>query len=324
MMDLTEQQEQEMIERAKAGDPEANYQMSLWALDQAIAEPDEERWNRLAAKCLVKAAEAGYEPAKEKMNELLVQTAEAQPPVSGQSAAPAAETTSSPQPEAAPAADTPAAQTSVTGGTGAAKRDIIGTVRNALSAFAAKVKGLLPKKKSDGAEAGGEPKADGEKKAGIFNFSQWDDAKWKKMQIICIVICVILVLLIVISLLTKDSKKDTEPEEVVPTVPVEMIATPVPTPTPEPAYPDEATKEEIAAANLDVFPEDGDYVTAPKKVTVSTSGSVLNLRRGPGQNYGQVSSIDNGTSTDVYAYKNGWALVKHNDVWGWCSNDYLK
>ena len=70
MQDLTEQQEQEMIRRAKAGDPEANYQMSLWALEQAIAEPEEERWNRLAAKCLVKAVDAGYEPAKEEDGQL--------------------------------------------------------------------------------------------------------------------------------------------------------------------------------------------------------------------------------------------------------------
>ena len=73
MTDLTQWEEQEMIERAKNGDPEANYKMSFWALEQAAAEPAEERWNRLAAKCLVKAAKAGYEPARQRMNQLLTE-----------------------------------------------------------------------------------------------------------------------------------------------------------------------------------------------------------------------------------------------------------
>ena len=58
--------------------------------------------------------------------------------------------------------------------------------------------------------------------------------------------------------------------------------------------------------------------------TVSTSGSGLNLRKGPGSQYTPVDSMDNGTTVDVYAYKTGWALVKYNTTWGWCSVDYLK
>ena len=73
MNEWTEQQEQQMIERAKAGDPQANYELSLWALSRSEEEPDEPRWNRLAAKCLVKAAEAGYGPAQKRMAELLDQ-----------------------------------------------------------------------------------------------------------------------------------------------------------------------------------------------------------------------------------------------------------
>ena len=170
----------------------------------------------------------------------------------------------------------------------------------------------------------GAAETSGGKKAGLFNFSQWSDAQWKKMQRICIIICAVLVILIIISLATR-KKGDDEVQEVIPTPIAEAVATPEIIVTPVPSdYPDAATKSEIAAANLEVFPEDTDYVDAEKTVTVSTSGSVLNLRRGPGSGYGQVGSMDNGTTLNVYAYKNGWALVKHNGTWGWCSVDYLK
>ena len=319
MMDLTEQQEQEMIRRAKEGDPEANYQMSLWALDQAIAEPEEERWNRLAAKCLVKAAEAGYEPAKEKMNELLEQNAGAP------DAAPAAlasefDYAPSPGPEtSAPAASAaePAAESARTG-----IGDVGAKLKGFLAAAAAKVKGLFAK---SGEAKPSAAKTGGSGKGGFLNFSDWDDAKWKKMQIICIIICVVLVLLIVILLLSGKSRRKAAEEAVVPTPVAEVVDTPAPSATPEPApYPSDAIKQEIAAASLDTFPEDADYVTEAQTVTVSTSGSALNLRRGPGQSAGIVGSMPNGTSTDVYAFKNGWALVKYDNTWGWCSKDYLK
>ena len=315
MMDLTEQQEQEMIRLAKAGDPEANYQMSLWALDQAIAEPEEERWNRLAAKCLVKAAEAGYEPAKEKMNELLLQNAEAAdaPPAyaPAEDAAPRTEAYAPPAQDSAPAAP---ARTGV--------GDVAAKLKSFAAAAAEKVKGFFAKA---GKTSSDKPASEGGKKPGFLNFSQWDDAKWKKMQLVCVIICVILILLIVILLISGKSRKKAAEEEVVPTPVAEVVDTPAPSATPEPQpYPSDAIKQEIAAANLDVFPEEADFVTEAQSVTVSTSGSALNLRRGPGQSAGIVGSMENGTTTDVYAFKNGWALVKYKDTWGWCSKDYLK
>ena len=331
MTDLTEQQEQEMIERAKAGDPEANYQMSLWALEQSMAEPDEERWNRLAAKCLVKAAEAGYEPAKEKMNELLAQTADSPEPESIRPQASPQETYA---PQAAPDARTYNAPQTASDAQGQPARDKAAAFKakaaaagSAIAAGAgklfAKIKGLFSKSGTERTADGAAAPADG-KKSGFFNFSQWDDAKWKRMQLVCVVICVILALLIIILLVTGKSKKNEEAEEVIPT-PVTETVTPVPASTPEPVlYPDAATREEIAAVENLVQPDDGDFVDAAKTVTVSTSGSVLNLRSGPGQSNTQVGSLPNGTTLDVYAYKNGWALVKYNDTWGWCSNDYLK
>lgn len=73
MREWTEREEQEMIDRAKAGDPQANYELSLWALQRAEEEPGEVRWNKLAAKCLVKSAQAGYAPAQKRMEQLLLQ-----------------------------------------------------------------------------------------------------------------------------------------------------------------------------------------------------------------------------------------------------------
>lgn len=319
MMDLTEQQEQEMIDRAKAGDPEANYNMSLWALDQAMAEPGEERWNRLAAKCLVKAAEAGYAPAKEKMDELLVQTQAAAPA----GTAPAAQNTT-----AAPKAE-PAAPASGAASDGAEKpaAKVGKAIAAGAAALAGKVKALVSKDKEGGSSAAA-GKSAGDRKASLLNISQWDDAQWKKMQTICIVICVVLAIIIAILLISgRKDKKEVPAVEETPLIPAaEVIATPVPaTPTPEPvAYPGEAIITEITGANLEVFPAETDYVTEATTATVSTSGSDLNLRRGPASSFGLVTTIDNGTTLDVYAYKNGWALVKFGTSWGWCSKDYLK
>ena len=317
MKDLTEQQEQEMIRLAKEGDPEANYQMSLWALDQAIAEPEEERWNRLAAKCLVKAAEAGYEPAKEKMNELLLQqSADAAdaPPAD----IPAGE--SAPRTGAYAPADTAAEPPAETSQNRLA--DIGAKLKGFFAAAAVKAKGLFAR---SGKTSSGKPASEGGSKPGFLNFSQWDDAKWKKMQLICVIICVVLVLLIVILLISGKNRKKAAEESVVPTPVAEVVDTPVPSPTPTPApYPSDAIKQEIAAASLDTFPEDADFVTEAQTVTVSTNGGGLNIRRSPGQSAGIVGSMPNGTTTDVYAFKNGWALVKYEDTWGWCSKDYLK
>lgn len=321
MIDLTEQQEQEMIEKAKAGDPEANYRMSLWALEQAMAEPDEERWNRLAAKCLVRAAEAGYAPAKEKMDELLAQTAEAQPaepaparpePAPVQPAQKAAE----PVEASAPAQRKSTANTPVP-----AKKTAAAAV---FASLGTKVKGAFSGLRTKGNTAR-TASTDG-KKTGLFDFNQWDDAKWKKMQIVCIIICALLALLILVMVITGHSKKNNPADEEVVIPPANVAATPVPpTPTPVPvAYPADEVKAEIAAADLTVFPEEADYVTEATTRTVTTNGGPLNMRKGTNSDAEWISSISSGTKVDVYAFRNGWALVKVGSTWGWCSNDYLK
>lgn len=318
MIRLSEQQEQEMIAKARAGDPEANYRMSLWALEQAMAEPEEERWNRLAAKCLVKAAEAGYTPAQEKMEELLAQTAEPQPvrpapertnpapvtpaqePVRSAAAAPRRNPASEP-PAAKPAAKSAA-------GVFAA---VSGWIRNVFSGLTAKAKPAT----SDKSEA----------KTGLFDFNHWDDAKWKKMQIVCIIICAVLAVLIAAMVISGHGKDDDADTEIV-IPPANVAATPVPaTPSPTPAaYPDDDTKAEIAKAALTVFPDDADYVTEPTTRTVNTNGGPLNIRKGTGSDADWITSVSYGTKVDVYAFRNGWALIKTGSTWGWCSNDYLK
>ena len=366
MTELTEQQEQEMIEKAKAGDPEANYNMSLWALEQAMAEPGEERWNRLAAKCLVKSAEAGYGPAREKMNELLVQTEETEQGSASRSDEGRAQTVvpgahEAPVPGAHEAPNSvpieeeehvPAHAVNETGPAPAAAPKPSINLGAAFAGAGAKAKELfgraragIAQKTAAKAPAGeqassGEAAQDGGK-APLLNFSQWDDAKWKKVQTICIVVCVVLAILIAVLLITGRNKKPADGREEITIPEAEVVITPEPqapdaaaanpaapageSPAPEASeYPTQAILDEIAGANLDVFPEEGDYVTEAKTVTVSTSGSSLNVRRGPAASYEAVSAMENGTSTDVYAYKNGWALVKYDGVWGWCSNEYLK
>lgn len=326
MLDLTEQQEQEMIRRAKAGDPEANYQMSLWALEQAIAEPDEERWNRLAAKCLVKAVDAGYEPAKEKMRELL---GEAEEPSAPQSAASSYEYEyDEPRPRKEPARRTeqPAEPEPAPSSSRVNLAGIGSAIGGAVAVAAAKVKGLFAKTgetKPAGTDAGSaRPRHAG--KGGFLNFAEWDDAKWKKMQRICVIVCVVLVLLIILLLIT-GKKRSKEAPDVMPTPVAEMVDTPAPSPTPVPTdYPDDTVKQEIAAADLDIFPADADYVTEATSRTVSTTSSPLNMRKSPDASGTWVSSIPSGTAVDVYAFKGSWALVKFGSTWGWCSVEYLK
>lgn len=92
---MTDMEEKKMIEQAKAGDPKAQFEMSQWARQMSILEPNEERWNRLAAKCLVDAAQGGYEPAKAMVQQL----------ISGQEAAPETAPEAAPEPTAAASED---------------------------------------------------------------------------------------------------------------------------------------------------------------------------------------------------------------------------
>lgn len=316
MTDLTRQEEREMIEKAKAGDPEANYRMSFWALEQAAEEPGEERWNQLAAKCLVKAAQAGYEPAKKHMAQLL-QAMEEQD---------AAEKTPAPDEEDVlfrrePTEAEPADERAEQPVEKPVGRRAAATAAGGAAGFAALGKGAAEKGKSLARKAS---ELVSGLKDGSFGKSaaEWPEEKWKKIQLMCVIACIVLAFLIVLMLVTgKDAKGEKENVAMpTPAAAEPLEVTPSPSPVP---YPDEATKAIIAAADLDIFPEEGDFVSKATTATVDVN-SGLNLRAGPSSSYGQIVLMDADAKVEVYAIKNDWALVLYEEnTWGWCSEDYL-
>lgn len=57
---------------------------------------------------------------------------------------------------------------------------------------------------------------------------------------------------------------------------------------------------------------------------VVTINGTLNVRRGPGINYGRITSLNDKTEVIAVAEQNGWMLVKLDDGYGWVISDYLK
>lgn len=311
MRELTEREEQEMIKKAQAGDPEANYQMSFWALEQAASEPEEDRWNRLAAKCLVKAAEAGYPPAQERMARLLreMEEREQTPVVSG--------AVSGSEQERSTTRFTPAQ----------GEFENTGTAGGKITAFA-----------SGAAEAGRSAAAKGkewlDKAAGLFSKSDEsagghaaDDAadttKWKKMQLVCTIACIVLAFLIVLMIVTgRGARAGKQEQAQVPTAATAEPLAATPSPSPEP-YPDEETRAGIEGALLDIFPAEEDYVSEPTSAVIDSSVG-LRLRMGPATSYDQVVMMDDGAELPVYAIRDDWAFVVYNgESYGWCSTEYL-
>jgi len=338
MAELTEKEIQEMIRKAREGDADANYRMSEWALEQAVAEPEEERWNTLAARCLVKAAEAGHEQAKARMEELIRQleaekeAAPAQPQETDY-AEEAPEEDEEPAVRPAQTVRRPRQPESEPQQKNGASFDIKPYLEKAGAAAGKaveKIKDIF--KKPEGSAAGEKKpapktaaKTGAKGAAGLLNFSSWDDAAWKKAQRICLIVCAVLAVVIIIILLSGRGKKEA-PEAVEPTpeITVEATTVPVPTATPEPVqYPDDTVRAAIAEASLDVAPAEADYVTEPTTMTVKTNGGVLHVRRGNSTNYSTLTSIPNGTSVEVFAMKSDWALVIYDGTYGWCSAKYL-
>lgn len=307
MREYTEREEQEMIRKAQAGDPEANYQMSFWALEQAAAEPEESRWNRLAAKCLVRAAEAGYQPAQERMARLLREMEDREVP----------RPVTEPEPETVP-------ETSVkrysTGREAPAETNPAGGKITALTSGAAEAGNTIAAK----------GKALMEKAAGLFSSAsghaadeESDTAKWKKMQLVCTIACVVLVFLIVLMISTGREERASRKEQA--QVPAATTAEPLaatPSPSPEP-YPTEEIRAGIEGALLDIFPAEEDYVKEPTTAVISSSVG-LRLRMGPATSYDQVVMMDDGAEIPVYAIRDDWAFVLYNgESYGWCSLEYL-
>lgn len=310
MREYTEREEQEMIRKAQAGDPEANYQMSFWALEQAAAEPEEERWNRLAAKCLVRAAEAGYPPAQDRMNRLLREMEDRERAASAP--APVSEPVRKEETRAA----APLREESRTEPAGGKISALASGAADAGKTVAAKGKALLDK-------AMGLFSGTGESAGGHASNEGGDAAKWKKMQLMCTIACVVLLILIVLMLFTGREERASRKEQA--QVPTAATAEPLeatPSPSPEP-YPTEEIRAAIEGALLDIFPAEEDYVHQPTTAVID-SGMGLRLRMGPATSYDQVVMMDEEAEVPVYAIRDDWAFVVYNDEsYGWCSTEYL-
>ena len=307
MREWTEQEEQEMIERAKAGDPEANYELSLWALRRGEEEPEESRWNRLAAKCLVKAAEAGYAPAQERMESLLKQDG----------AKPARKKTADRPRKGEPPAPVKLSE--------ARKNTARQSTARRPAAPEEPEDDFVPWEDGEDDEDRPSPRRSGGSGIGAF-FSRWSEAQWRTMEIICVGICAILLAAILILVFTGRKSGSAPTGSAMP--PANEAQTVEATPTPEPVqYPDDATRAEIMAADLQVYPMEENYETVPTTGTVSVNSISLRLRMGPNTSYDVVDEMTNGTVVDVFARKDGFALVRYDGdegaVYGWCSTDYL-
>ena len=309
MREYTEREEQEMIRKAQAGDPEANYQMSFWALEQAAAEPEEERWNRLAAKCLVKAAEAGYPPARERMNRLLREMEDRE------------KAAAAPAPDSEPAREeirkaVPVQAEPETVSSGGKIPALASGATDAGKTVAAKGRALLDK-------AMGLFSEKGEDAGGHAADEDADTAKWKKMQLMCTIACVVLLFFIVLMILTgREDRASRKEQEQMPAAAMAELQETAPSPTPEP-YPTEEIRAAIEGALLDIFPAEEDYVHQPTTAVID-SGMGLRLRMGPATSYDQVVMMDEDAEVPVYAIRDDWALVVYNDEsYGWCSTEYL-
>ena len=92
-------------------------------------------------------------------------------------------------------------------------------------------------------------------------------------------------------------------------------------------YPDEATKNAIMAAELDIQPAAEDYVTEPTNGTVSVSSEYLRVRKGPNTTYDPIDQLANGAAVSILAQKNDWDLISYQGesgtAYGWCNGGYV-
>lgn len=315
MTDLTREEKRILLEKAKAGDPEANYRISFWALERAEDEPDNPTWNKLAVDCLMTAAEGGCGQAERYLAQLRL-ALEVQAPAAKEYEPDPAEDDLfreesaaewTPAPTEKHAKQEPVHRRAKAAG-GVAGLAVLGeSIAEKGKNLAQKAAGFVAGLKNGAASKGG---------------AEWTEAKWKRVQLMCVIACIVLAFLIVLMLVTGKSGKAEAEEVAMPTPAAAEHVTVTPSPSPVP-YPDEATKAVIAAAELDIFPEDGDYVSEATTAKLKVN-SGLNLRSGPSSSYGQIVLMEANAQVEVYAVKNGWALVLYeDDTWGWCSKEYL-
>lgn len=349
---MTEQEERVMIEKAKAGDPKANYEMCLWALEQAETEPGEERWKRLAAKCLVQSAQAGYGLAQKKMEELIsgwrthepedIQTTlDGWDEMPGQPAGTPTETPAEDdfwaQPPArdgsGPEAAGPGADFATAEEEGAQDDDPLVRAHAALDRLRAAfghTGTTEPKEEPDRQPEtkSSKPRAPAKMNDLVSSLKKklhapagWSEETWRKVEIGCAVVGAVMVILIVVLLINGGKNNVETGGQTASDGTVQMTNTPDQT---SESFPSTALRSEIqSATTLDYFPLDDQYLTASETRQVS-AGDGLNLRRGPASTYATIRTLSDGLTVEIDATKDGWALVNAGGTWGWASMDYLK
>lgn len=360
---MTDFEEQRMIEQARAGDPKAKFEMSQWARQMSALEPEEERWNRLAAKCLVESAQAGYEPARKMVQELITGKNDGQEPEE----VPAAEEAAEEEPAFAPvpeeetamekdywdtvrpenggaaagraffdfdaeeaAGQPPAAEEPEEEEDGPAQKILNGLKKAAAVAVAA-VGGLIakikdrPKREKRPAP---EPEAAEEETAARGRHSSGSPlVRWinDNWSVLRIVcIAVIVVMAALMVLLMTTPVQEPVP---VPTPTMEPTPEPTPSPTPEP-FPNEATRTEISTTlDLSYRPTEDEFLPASQSFTVDSDDG-MNMRSGPSTEYDVLTRLADELRITAYAsHRSGdetWYLVNTGGEWGWVIKDYLK
>ena len=122
---------------------------------------------------------------------------------------------------------------------------------------------------------------------------------------------------------TEPEAEPTEPgAEISGTEPVSAEPTPVPTAEPT-ATPEPTPAGPYAASKLDYEPLDSEKL--PEKMTGTVTCTVdVNIRSGPGTNYGKLASVSSGAQLNVYASAYGWFLIEYKkNIYGWISGQYF-
>ena len=81
----------------------------------------------------------------------------------------------------------------------------------------------------------------------------------------------------------------------------------------------EEPKEDVKKEEVKEVPSEETWET----YTVTTSGSTLNVRSGPGQSYPVITKLGHGKTVQVADISNGWAKVKTEKGIGYASSKYL-